>query len=85
MLPVLITISAGRSLTNDLERDSSGYALLSTAAGVVAVIELFARGLLPPGFVKQESIGLDQFFDTQWGGRVYREAETIAPRISVQA
>jgi hypothetical protein len=40
---------------------------------------------LPAGFVKQESIGLDQFFDTHWGGRVYREAETIAPRISVQA
>jgi saccharopine dehydrogenase-like NADP-dependent oxidoreductase len=58
---------------------------LSTAAGVVAIIELFARGLLPAGFVKQESIALDQFFDTQWGGRVYREAETIAPRISVQA
>ena len=58
---------------------------LSTAAGVVAIIELFARGLLPAGFVKQESIALDQFFDTQWGGRVYREAETISPRISVQA
>jgi saccharopine dehydrogenase-like NADP-dependent oxidoreductase len=58
---------------------------LSTAAGVVAVIELFARGLLPVGFVKQESIALDQFFDTQWGRRVYRDAETIAPRISVQA
>jgi saccharopine dehydrogenase-like NADP-dependent oxidoreductase len=58
---------------------------LSTAAGVVAILELFARGLLPAGFVKQESIGLDQFFDTHWGGRVYREAETIAPRISVQA
>src|ERR1700686_202598 len=58
---------------------------LSTAAGLVAVIELFARGLLPAGFIKQESIALDQFFDTQWGGRVYREAETIAPRISVRA
>src|ERR1700737_1117643 len=58
---------------------------LSTASGLVAVIELFARGLLPAGFVKQESIGLDQFFDTQWGGRVYREAETVAPRISIQA
>ncbi len=58
---------------------------LSTAAGIVAVLELFARGLLPAGFVKQESIGLDQFFDTHWGRRVYREAETIAPRISVQA
>jgi hypothetical protein len=58
---------------------------LSTAAGVVAVIELFARGLLPAGFVKQESIALDEFFDTQWGRRVYRDTETIAPRISVQA
>ena len=58
---------------------------LSTAAGVVAVLELFARGLLPAGFVKQESIALDEFFDTQWGRRVYRDAETIAPRISVQA
>jgi saccharopine dehydrogenase-like NADP-dependent oxidoreductase len=57
---------------------------LSTAAGVVAALELFARGLLPAGFVKQESIALDQFFETQWGGHVYREAETIAPRISIQ-
>jgi saccharopine dehydrogenase-like NADP-dependent oxidoreductase len=58
---------------------------LSTAAGVVAVLELFARTLLPFGFVKQESIALDQFFDTQWGGRVYREAETVAPRMSIHA
>ena len=65
-------------------RTTADYEAMA-AAGVVAVIELFARGLLPAGFVKQESIGLDQFFDTQWGGRVYREAETIAPRISVQA
>ena len=57
---------------------------LSTAAGAVAVIELFARGHLPAGFVKQESIALEQFFNTKWGG-VYREAETVAPRISLQA
>jgi hypothetical protein len=37
---------------------------------------------LPAGFVKQESIALEQFFDTEWGGRVYREAETVGPRIS---
>src|ERR1700751_6356482 len=37
---------------------------LSTGAGVVAVIELFSRGLLPAGFVKQESSALDEFFDT---------------------
>jgi saccharopine dehydrogenase-like NADP-dependent oxidoreductase len=58
---------------------------LSTGAGAVAVIELFARGHLGPGFVKQESIALEEFFDTEWGGRVYREAETVAPRISIQA
>jgi saccharopine dehydrogenase-like NADP-dependent oxidoreductase len=58
---------------------------LSTASGAAAAIELFARGHLPAGFVKQESIALEQFFDTEWGGRVYREAETVAPRISVQA
>jgi saccharopine dehydrogenase-like NADP-dependent oxidoreductase len=44
---------------------------LSTAAGVVAVLELFARGALPAGFVKQESITLKQFLATQWGGRIY--------------
>jgi saccharopine dehydrogenase-like NADP-dependent oxidoreductase len=57
---------------------------LSTAAGVAAALELFARGELPGGFVKQESISLEQFFSTQWGARVYREAETVAPRVSIQ-
>jgi saccharopine dehydrogenase-like NADP-dependent oxidoreductase len=57
---------------------------LSTAAGVVAILELFAKGNLPPGFVRQESIGLEEFFATQWGGVVYREAETIAPKMSVR-
>ena len=44
---------------------------LTTAAGVVAVLELFARGALPKGFAKQESVTLPQFLGTQWGGRVY--------------
>ena len=44
---------------------------LTTAAGVVSVLELFARGALANSFVKQESITLDQFLSTQWGGRVY--------------
>jgi len=57
---------------------------LSTAAGVAAALELYARGELPAGFIKQESISLEQFFHTQWGSRVYREAETVAPRITVQ-
>jgi saccharopine dehydrogenase-like NADP-dependent oxidoreductase len=44
---------------------------LTTAAGVVAALELFARGALPKGFVKQESISLQQLLGTTWGGRVY--------------
>jgi saccharopine dehydrogenase-like NADP-dependent oxidoreductase len=48
---------------------------LSTAAGLVAVLELFAQGKLPRGFVRQESVGLEQFFETQWGGWVYREGD----------
>jgi len=41
---------------------------------LVAILELFARGVLALGFTPQESIGLDQFFSTQWGGRVYGDA-----------
>lgn len=44
---------------------------LTTAAGVTGVLELFARGKLGSGFVKQESIALDDFLATRWGGRVY--------------
>ena len=44
---------------------------LTTAAGVVGVLELFATGKLATGFVKQESVTLEQFLGTQWGGRVY--------------
>ncbi len=44
---------------------------LTTAAGVVAVLELFARGRRGPGFVKQESVVLKDFLATQWGGKVY--------------
>lgn len=44
---------------------------LTTAAGVTAVLELFARGRLGPGFVKQESVPLADFLGTRWGGRVY--------------
>jgi len=47
---------------------------LTTAAGVVAALELFARGVLPRGFVKQESVSLTQLLGTKWGGRVYGQA-----------
>ncbi len=44
---------------------------LTTAAGIVAVLELFAKGKLAKGFVKQESVSLESFLGTQWGGNVY--------------
>jgi saccharopine dehydrogenase-like NADP-dependent oxidoreductase len=44
---------------------------LTTAAGVAGVLEIYARGELPKGFVKQESITLERFLATEWGGRVY--------------
>jgi saccharopine dehydrogenase-like NADP-dependent oxidoreductase len=57
---------------------------LATAAGLAAVLELFARGGLPSGFVRQEAIGLEAFLNTQWGGRVYGQAETIAPKFMIK-
>jgi saccharopine dehydrogenase-like NADP-dependent oxidoreductase len=47
---------------------------LTTAAGIVGVLELFAAGKLPRGFVRQESVSLADFLATQWGGRVYGES-----------
>ncbi|MDB6167514.1 MAG: Saccharopine dehydrogenase, NADP-dependent [Verrucomicrobia bacterium] len=47
---------------------------LTTAAGVTGVLELYAKGKLPSGFVKQESVSLKDFLGTQWGGKVYGEA-----------
>ena len=44
---------------------------LSTAAGLVAILEIFANGGLQPGFVKQEDNPLEAFFATRWGGQVY--------------
>ena len=44
---------------------------LSTAAGLVAILEIYAGGGLLPGFVKQEDIPLETFFSTRWGARVY--------------
>ncbi|MFI5356490.1 MAG: saccharopine dehydrogenase family protein [Opitutales bacterium] len=44
---------------------------LTTAAGLSAVLELFARRRLGPGFVKQESVALPDFLGTKWGARVY--------------
>jgi saccharopine dehydrogenase-like NADP-dependent oxidoreductase len=43
----------------------------TTAAGMAAVIELWTRGLLKPGFVRQEDISFDSFTTTRWGKAVY--------------
>jgi saccharopine dehydrogenase-like NADP-dependent oxidoreductase len=50
---------------------------LSTAAGVVALLELFARGAVAKSFVRQESITFEEFLSTQWGGRVYGGGEPL--------
>jgi saccharopine dehydrogenase-like NADP-dependent oxidoreductase len=43
----------------------------TTAASVAAVVEMVANGKLPAkGFVKQEDIGLEDFYATRWG-RMY--------------
>jgi saccharopine dehydrogenase-like NADP-dependent oxidoreductase len=43
----------------------------TTAAGMAAVIELWAAGKLKPGFVRQEQIRLQDFLETQWGQAAY--------------
>ena len=47
----------------------------TTAAGMAAVIELFIRGALKPGFVRQKEIPFDSFAMTRWGAAVYAQAE----------
>jgi saccharopine dehydrogenase-like NADP-dependent oxidoreductase len=53
---------------------------LTTAAGIVAVLELFARGSLEKSFVKQESITFEQFVSTRWGSRVYGDHPWKSPK-----
>ncbi|MGA9479333.1 MAG: saccharopine dehydrogenase C-terminal domain-containing protein [Desulfobacterales bacterium] len=52
---------------------------LSTAAGLVAILELFSRGSLKPGFVKQEDIAVEDFFTTHWGHAIYDPACEKSP------
>jgi saccharopine dehydrogenase-like NADP-dependent oxidoreductase len=44
---------------------------LSTAAGVVGILEIFSQGFLKRGFNKQESVDLEQFLSTTWGRRIF--------------
>jgi saccharopine dehydrogenase-like NADP-dependent oxidoreductase len=47
----------------------------TTAASVAAIVELVANGQLPQqGFVRQEDVSLEQFYNTQWG-RLYAEEQ----------
>jgi saccharopine dehydrogenase-like NADP-dependent oxidoreductase len=50
---------------------------LSTAAGMAAILELFAGGRLQTGFVKQESVRFEDFLSTRWGGRIYRPDDKL--------
>jgi saccharopine dehydrogenase-like NADP-dependent oxidoreductase len=43
----------------------------TTAAGMAAVLELWVKGELRPGFVRQEEIPFARFRETRWGGAVY--------------
>ena len=44
---------------------------VGTAAGMAAVIELWLRGELRPGFVRQEEISFQGFLTTRWGRAIY--------------
>ncbi len=43
----------------------------TTAAGMAAVVELWLRGELRPGFVRQEDISFQRFLRTRWGSAIY--------------
>lgn len=44
----------------------------STAAGMAAVVSIWAQQKLTPGFVRQENIPLSDFLSTDWGRDVYK-------------
>jgi saccharopine dehydrogenase-like NADP-dependent oxidoreductase len=55
--------------------DGLGAIQLTTAAGCVAMVELFLAGKLPArGFVRQEDAALADFLATRAGGRLLGEA-----------
>ena len=51
----------------------------TTAAGMAAVIELWLRGEIRPGFVRQQDISFRRFLTTRWGGAVYGSGATPQP------
>ena len=58
-------------------RPELGAIQLTTAAGCVAMVELFLSGKLPAkGFVRQEDANLANFLATRAGSRLAREARS---------
>ncbi|WP_315807057.1 MULTISPECIES: saccharopine dehydrogenase family protein [unclassified Bradyrhizobium] len=58
-------------------RPELGAIQLTTAAGCVAMVELFLAGKLPAkGFVRQEDASLSDFLSTREGSRLAREARS---------
>jgi len=58
-------------------RPELGAIQLTTAAGCVAMVELFLAGKLPGrGFVRQEDASLADFLSTRQGGRLVKEARS---------
>ena len=43
----------------------------STAGSMAAIIELWLKGKLKSGFIKQESISFEDFLGTRWGRAIY--------------
>ncbi|MGO4407421.1 saccharopine dehydrogenase C-terminal domain-containing protein [Bosea sp. RAF48] len=71
--------------------DELGAIQLTTAAGCVAMIELFLAGKLPAkGFVRQEDAVLADFLATKAGTRLVREArgvdaEGLVPTVAIKS
>ena len=71
--------------------DELGAIQLTTAAGCVAMVELFLAGKLPAkGFVRQEDAVLADFLATKAGSRLLREARGVdaaglAPTVAIKS
>lgn len=72
----LVQISDVRKIYSQKIDDENWSAIqITTAAGIVGMVELFAAGKLPPtGFVSQEQVSLDDFLSTKTG-RYYQTGD----------
>jgi saccharopine dehydrogenase-like NADP-dependent oxidoreductase len=61
-----------RSFIKKVEHEPAFTAIQkTTAAGMAAVIELWAEGKLAPGFLHQSDVAWEAFLATRWGRAVY--------------